>query len=464
MKSMFRGHRPRLHFVGIGGIGMSGIAEILIGHGYVVSGSDITASEVTVRLEELGATIFTGHNASQIQNADVVVVSTAINRNNPEVQAAQAAQIPIVHRGEMLAELMRLRSGVAIAGSHGKTTTTSLIAHIFANAGLDPMAVVGGVVKNFGANAKHGLGDYLVAEADESDGSFLQLLPTIAVVTNIDAEHIEHYVHGFPELLSAFLTFINSIPFYGLAVLCSDHANVRALLGSVKKRYVTYGFADADYTLRQLETHHDSVSFVPVRRGEALERVTFHMLGEHNAQNALAALAVVDEVGIPFATYQKSLADFAGVTRRFEFKGSSDGITLYDDYGHHPVEMIATIKSAKQCFKKRLVVVFQPHRYSRTQLLLKDFANAFVDADVVILTAIYAAGEPPILGVDGKLIYDEVVKSGHQNVHYVENKNDIAKFLQQCTQAGDLVLTLGAGDINKIGEDFMKRLKNGAVL
>lgn len=463
MKAMFRGRMPRLHFIGIGGIGMSGIAEILLRHGYVVSGSDLSTSEVTQRLETLGAKVFRGHAAQNLDDAEVVVVSTAISEDNPELMRARAEKLPVVHRGEMLAELMRLKNGIAIAGSHGKTTTTSLVAHVLATAGLDPMAVVGGVVKNFGSNAKTGVGDYLVAEADESDGSFLQLLPTIAVVTNIDPEHLEHYPGGFPQLLAAFQTFVNSIPFYGLAVLCADHPNLRALFSSVKKRYVTYGLDGGDYTLTELETEPSGVSFVPIRRGEALTRVTFPMIGAHHAQNALAVLAIADEIGIDFAIFKKALASFEGVGRRFELKGEVGSIAVYDDYGHHPAEIIATLTGARRAFNRRLVVVFQPHRYSRTRDLLREFGRAFDAADVVILTDIYAAGEQPIPGVSGETIFAEVQRASPVSVHYVADKMDVATVLHREVRAGDLVLTLGAGDIHKTGDQLLRLLEQEAA-
>lgn len=459
MKALFRGHMPRLHFIGIGGIGMSGIAEILIGYGYTVSGSDALSTDVTQRLERLGAQIFTGHRKEQVQGAEVVVVSTAIRSDNPELEQARALKLPIVHRGEMLAELMRLRSGIAVAGSHGKTTTTSLVAHLLATANLDPMAVVGGVVKNFGSNAKSGVGDYLVAEADESDGSFLELLPTIAVVTNIDPEHLEHYPQGFPELLKAFLTFINSIPFYGLAILCHDHPTVRALFPSLKKRFVTYGLRPANYTLTDLSLSERGVSFRPIRYGERLESVHFPMIGAHHAQNALAALAIADELAIPFATYQQALATFEGVKRRFELKGEARQVTVYDDYGHHPEEIRATVQGAKHAFFRRLIVVFQPHRYSRTRDLLEEFAHAFDEADILVLTDIYPAGEAPILGLSGETMHQEVIRGGHRHAHYVANKNDVAPFVRGIVKPGDIVLTLGAGDIYKSGEALLASLE-----
>jgi UDP-N-acetylmuramate--alanine ligase len=459
MKRLFRGRTPKLHFIGIGGIGMSGIAEILLGHGYSVSGSDTSTTPVTERLGRLGAKIFPAHDPENIKGAEIIVVSTAIRDDNPEILAAKGAKIPIVHRGEMLAELMRLNMGIAIAGSHGKTSTTSLVAHVLQTAKLDPTAVVGGVVKNFGSNAKQGMGEYLVAEADESDGSFLQLFPTIAVVTNIDPEHLEHYPDGFPQLLGAFNSFINNLPFYGLAILCSDHPNVRALLPSIRKRYVTYGLQGGDYTLRDLETSQEGVSFVPVRRGEPLPRVHFPMIGAHYAQNALAVLALADDLGIAYSDYQSALATFEGVGRRFELKGEAKGIAVYDDYGHHPAEVEATLRGAKRSFERRVVVVFQPHRYSRTRDLLAEFSSCFEDADVVVLTDIYAAGEEPLPGITGRTIVDQVRAHGHGDVHYVEQKSMLPEFLRDIVKEGDLVLTLGAGDIWKAGDRLLDLLR-----
>jgi UDP-N-acetylmuramate--alanine ligase len=459
MKRLFRGRTPKLHFIGIGGIGMSGIAEILLGYGYVVSGSDLSASPVTERLLKLGAKVTIGHDAANVGNAEIVVVSTAINQDNPEFVAAKAHKIPVVHRGEMLAELMRMNMGIAVAGSHGKTTTTSLVAHVLQTAKLDPTAVVGGVVKNFGSNAKQGLGDYLVAEADESDGSFLQLFPTIAIVTNIDPEHLEHYPDGFPQLLSAFKNFINNLPFYGLGILCIDHPNVRALLPSIRKRYVTYGLSGGDYTLRDLETLPNGLSFVPIRRGEPLARVKLGMIGAHHAQNALAVLALADDLGIAYADFQEAMASFQGVGRRFELKGEAKGISVYDDYGHHPAEVAATLRGAKRSFTKRLVCVFQPHRYTRTRDLLTEFTTCFDDADVVVLTDVYPAGEEPIPGVSGRSIFEAVANRGHKDVIYVEHKSQIADVLRDKVEEGDLVLTLGAGDIYKVGDKLLELLR-----
>jgi len=462
MKRLFRGRTPKLHFVGIGGIGMSGIAEILLGHGYAVSGSDLASSSVTDRLAKLGAKITIGHDAANVGAAEIVVVSTAIANDNPELLAARGAKIPVVHRGEMLAELMRLNMGIAIAGSHGKTSTTSLVAHLLTTAKLDPTAVVGGVVKNFGSNAKQGLGDYLVAEADESDGSFLQLFPTIAIVTNIDPEHLEHYPDGFLQLLGAFKNFINNLPFYGLAILCSDHPNVRALLPSIRKRYVTYGLGGGNYTLRDLETTASGVSFVPVRNGEPLPRVSFPMIGAHYAQNCLAVLALADDLGVAYGDYQEALATFEGVGRRFERKGEAKGIVVYDDYGHHPAEVMATLRGAKASFDKRIVVCFQPHRYTRTRDLLSEFATCFDAADVIVLTEVYAAGEAPLPGVSGRSMFEAVKEHGAQDVHYVEQKSMLPEFLRDITKTGDLVLTLGAGDITKVGDRLLELLRDAS--
>jgi len=459
MKAMFCGRMPRLHFVGIGGIGMSGIAEVLLRYGYQVTGSDVAQNDVVLHLKSLGAKVYHGHQSDYVGDAEVVVVSTAIHQDNPELQEARARHLPIVHRGEMLAEMMRLGNGIAVAGSHGKTTTTSLIAHLLSISGFDPTAIVGGVVKNFGSNAKKGMGDYLVAEADESDGSFLELLPTLAVVTNIDPEHLEHYAGGFPDLLKAFVNFINSIPFYGLAILCQDHPTVRALFSSIKKRYVTYGLGESNYTLKNLEITMSGVFFNPIRFSETLPRVHFPMIGAHHAQNALAALAVADELGISFSCYQEALSSFAGVSRRFELKGQAQDILVYEDYGHHPVEIAATLKGAKQAFSRRLVVVFQPHRYSRTQLLLKEFGACFESADLVVLTDIYPAGEKPISGLSGESIAKACQAQGFHQVLYCPHKHDLPAFVADHLHPQDLVLLMGAGDIHKTASVLLKLLK-----
>ena len=395
--------KHKIHFVGIGGIGMSGIAEVLLNEGYSVTGSDLHDSEATARLRSLGARVFVGHQEDNLAvNPTVVVVSTAVKYSNPEVLEARRRQIPVIPRAEMLAELMRMKYGVAVAGSHGKTTTTSMIAHVLSAADLDPTMVIGGRVRSLGTNAKMGQGQFIVAEADESDGSFLFLAPTIAVVTNIDREHIDYH-QTMERLSESFLNFVNKIPFYGLAVLCLDNANVQGLLPKVKKRLVTYGLsADADFSAQEIKMSGAGVEFSAIHRGRALGTLNLRLLGRHSATNALAVVAVARELEIPFARVADSLADFSGIHRRFEVKGEARGVMVIDDYGHHPAEVRATVGAIRDSWKRPLTVVFQPHRYSRTQDLFDDFVTAFDGADRLILTDIYAAGEDAIAGVSSR--------------------------------------------------------------
>jgi UDP-N-acetylmuramate--alanine ligase len=392
--------KHKIHFVGIGGIGMSGIAEVLLNEGYSVTGSDLHDSEATARLRSLGARVFVGHQEDNLAvNPTVVVVSTAVKYSNPEVLEARRRQIPVIPRAEMLAELMRTKYGVAVAGSHGKTTTTSMIAHVLSAADLDPTIVIGGRVRSLGTNAKMGQGQFIVAEADESDGSFLFLAPTIAVVTNIDREHMDYH-QTMERLSESFLNFVNKIPFYGLAVLCLDNANVQGLLPKVKKRSVTYGLsADADFSAQEIKMSGAGVEFSVIHRGRALGTLNLRLLGRHSATNALAVVAVARELEIPFARVADALAEFSGIHRRFEMKGEARGVMVIDDYGHHPAEVRATVGAIRDSWKRPLTVVFQPHRYSRTQDLFDDFVTAFDGADRLILTDIYAAGEDAIAGV-----------------------------------------------------------------
>jgi UDP-N-acetylmuramate--alanine ligase len=456
--SLFRSRRARIHFVGVGGIGMSGIAEVLLNLGYAVSGSDLKESDITRRLAQLGGTIFKGHAAAHVTDVDVVVVSSAVRRENPEVVEARARKIPVIPRAEMLAELMRLKSGIAIAGSHGKTTTTSMAAHLLAHAGLDPTAVVGGKVNAFGSNAKLGKGDTMVVEADESDGSFLHISPTIAVVTNIDPEHLDHWKTA-EALRRGFLEFVNRVPFYGLAILCIDHPTVQSLIPEVEKRFVTYGEApQADYRAANIAVGGPQVSFDAIRRGESIGRFTVHMVGRHNVLNALAVVALADELGIPPEVTREGLATFAGVQRRFTVRGEAAGVTVVDDYGHHPAEVKATLRGAREAFGRRVVCVFQPHRYSRTRDLLADFSTAFNDADVLLLSEIYAAGEDPIPGISGASLADAIRAHGHHDVTFVPDRAGIAEATRERIRAGDLVLTLGAGDVTQVGPELLTLL------
>ncbi len=467
--TLFTRRRPgtRAHFVGIGGIGMSGIAEVLLALGCRVSGSDRKLSDVTERLSQLGAEIREGHSEQNLDlldgDLDVVVISSAVATQNPEVHAAHARGIPIIRRAEMLAELMRLRYGIAIAGSHGKTTTSSLIATVLHHAGLDPTAIIGGKLPALGSNARLGQSEYLVAEADESDGSFLHLMPTVAVVTNIDPEHLDHY-GTFDRLLGAFRDFVDKVPFYGRAVLCQDHPTVRAMLPSVSKKVITYGLTlGSHFRAEELLFSGLSSRFIALKHGERLGTVEIPMPGAHNVQNALAALAVADFLGIPFATFQEAVRSFGGVGRRFTVRGriirDGDEIMVVDDYGHHPAEVRATLSGARTGFSgRRLIVAFQPHRYTRTRDLLDEFARAFDDADEVVITDIYSAGESPIDGISSAVLVDKIRSHGHPAVRHVPDRRKLAAELSRLVLPGDIVITLGAGDISNTGPELLTQL------
>jgi UDP-N-acetylmuramate--alanine ligase len=417
--TLFHSRSPRIHFVGIGGIGMSGIAELLLNLGYAVSGSDLRESETTRRLAGLGGRIAFGHSAAHVGDADVVVISSAVRRDNPEVVEARRRKIPVIPRAEMLAELMRLKQGIAIAGSHGKTTTTSMAAHLMAHAGLDPTAVVGGKMNAFGSNAKLGEGDWIVVEADESDGSFLHYAPTLVVVTNVDPEHLDHWKTE-EALKQGFVDFVNKVPFYGTAILCLDHPGVQSILPMVEKRYVTYGEApQADYRATRVEVLGPRVAFEATRRGEPLGRFEIQMVGRHNAQNALGVVALADEMGVPVETIRSGLATFPGVQRRFTVRGERAGVTVVDDYGHHPAEVRATLRGAREAYGRRVVCLFQPHRYTRTRDLLAEFQTAFNDADVLLVTDVYAASEDPIPGISGASLVEGIRACGHKDATHV---------------------------------------------
>jgi UDP-N-acetylmuramate--alanine ligase len=447
-----------IHFVGIGGIGMSGIAEVLLNLGYHISGSDIKETEVTRRLQALGCEISYGHRKENVREADVVVVSSAIRTGNPEVEVAEQRLIPVIPRAEMLAELMRMKVGIAIAGTHGKTTTTSLIATILAAGGLDPTVVIGGRLNSIGSNARLGQGDFLVAEADESDGSFLKLMPTIAVVTNIDPEHLDYY-HGIEEIKETFLSFLNKIPFYGLAVLCLDHPHIQSLIPKLKKRFTTYGLTtQADLQAKEIAFEGLSTAFDVIYKHQEMGRLTLQMPGLHNVYNALATVATAVELDIPFRVVQETLQDFSGIQRRFQIKGEKKRILVIDDYGHHPVEIMATLRAARTGWGRRIVAIFQPHRYTRTQALFNDFLTAFYDADVLILTDIYPAGEERIEGVEAEALFEGIREYGHKDVTYFENKKEIVDHLLRIIVPGDLVITLGAGDIWQVADELMSRL------
>ncbi len=450
---MFRKREVSIHFVGIGGIGMSGIAEVLLNLGYRVSGSDLRESEVTRRLRTLGGSISLGHDAAHVADADVVVVSSAVPPDNAEVAAARSRDIPVIPRAEMLGELMRVKDGVALAGSHGKTSTTTMVAAVLAHAGLDPTAIIGGKAQAFGSNARLGQGDVLVAEADESDGSFRHLFPMVAVITNIDREHLDHFGTE-AALREAFLDFANKVPFYGLVVLCADDAAAMGLAPQLLKRHVTYGLRAGDYRGELLETRADGTRLRVAVRGKPRGEVWVPMPGVHYAQNALAALCVADVFGVSFPCFTEALASFGGVDRRFSVRGEAGGVLVIDDYGHHPTEIAATVAAAR-LHGRRLVVAFQPHRYSRTRDLLADFAPSLAGADEVVITDIYAAGEAPIITVD------ELIATFQGRAKYAPRKA-LVEALAGIVRPGDLLLTLGAGDITQVATEMLARLAAAA--
>ncbi len=444
----------RIHFVGIGGIGMSGIAEVLLNLGLTVSGSDIRRSDITARLEGLGARISYGHRPENVKDTHVVVISSAVRRDNPEVQEAHRLLIPVIQRAEMLAELMRMKYSVAVAGAHGKTTTTSLVASVLRNGGLDPTCVVGGRLNSLGTNAKLGSSQYLVAEADESDGTFLILFPMIAVVTNIDLEHLDFY-RDLDEIKQAFVTFINKVPFFGLAILCADNENLMNLVPQLKRRYTTYGLSErAELRAVDLRQSDFGTTFTVLNRGERLGDVRLSTPGVHNVVNALAAIAVGLELGLSFEVAQEALQQFAGIHRRLELKWSN-GVRIIDDYGHHPTEIRATLSAIRSMGKGRMIVAFQPHRYTRTKALAREFVTAFDDADALIVTEIYAASEDPIEGVSGRALAESIRAGGHKDVFFAQTRAEIIARVAEMAKTGDTVVTLGAGDIYKAGEELL---------
>ncbi len=445
----------RIHLIGIGGSGMSGIAEVLLSSGYAVSGSDTKPSPVTVHLEGLGAKIFEGHNAANVRGAHVVVVSSAVKPDNSEVVEAHRLKIPVIPRAEMLAELMRLKYGIAVAGAHGKTTTTSMTASVLAAAGLDPTFVVGGRVNHAGANARVGQGEYIVVEADESDRSFLLLAPVIAVVTTIDREHLDHY-SSLEEIQCTFLQFVNRVPFYGAVILCLDEPNVQTILPDVKRPVITYGTSSqADLVISDVKLEGMSSRFRLTYHGDDLGE--FHLNsppGIHNVRNAAAAAAVALALNVPADLIRQGLEKFGGVARRFEIKGVFNGVTLIDDYGHHPAEIRTTLEAARGCGFKRLLVMFQPHRYTRTQHLWEEFRQAFNQADILLVTDIYAAGEPPIEGITGESLALAICSAGHKNVIFTSTMQPAIEFLLREAHPGDAILTIGAGSINRAIEQL----------
>jgi UDP-N-acetylmuramate--alanine ligase len=458
---MFLGKIQRIHFIGIGGSGMSGIAEVLINQDYEVSGSDPSSNRVTDHLKTLGADIRHNHSAENVSGKHVVVVSSAISDDNVEVQAAREQSIPVIPRAEMLAELMRMKYGIAIAGTHGKTTTTSLVATVLAAGSLDPTVVIGGRIKNMGGHAKLGQSQYLIAEADESDGSFLKLSPTLAVVTTLDEEHMDFYL-TIENMKSTFLQFLNRIPFYGAAILCVDDANLQSLLPRIEKRTITYGLkSQADYTARNISVEGLKTYFTVYHHGKKLGKILSGALGRHNVCNTLAAVAVGMELNMDFPTIAESLKTFTGVQRRFEILKQSESLIIVDDYGHHPVEIQATLSTAKEVWPdRRLVIVFQPHRYSRTKHLMESFFSSFNDADQLLLLDIYSAGEEAEEGIHSQRIAEGVKEFGHKNVEYIGSTQSVIPHLQKILKPGDIVMTLGAGNIGELSHRLASRFND----
>jgi len=448
----------KIHFVGIGGVGMSGIAEVLLNQGYHVTGSDLKLSPVTERLVSLGATIFEGHHAENLNAADVVVISSAVHPDNPEVTEAHRRQIPIIPRAEMLAELMRSKYGITVAGTHGKTTTTSMVATILQRAGMDPTVVVGGRLNSLGSNAKLGTGDLMVVEADESDRSFLMLSPTLAIVTNIDEDHMESYA-GLDDLKAAFLQFVNKVPFYGAAIVCLDEENIQSIIPSIKRRIISYGFGSQCDLHILNPTYKGLQSQFQLRyRGEMLGQFQLNIPGKHNILNAAAAAAIGLDLGLAPTQIHAALESFSGADRRFQIKGHSEGILFVDDYAHHPTEIKATLEAARNLGDHRIVVIFQPHRYSRTRYCFEEFARSFYQADVLILSAIYPAGEDPIEGISSEKLAESIERYGHKNVRCISDVNEIASVVRAELAAGDLVITMGAGNIWKVGDQLLQSL------
>ncbi len=459
---MFRPFQ-HIHFVGIGGIGMSGIAEVLANLGFRVSGSDQKKSEVTAHLEELKVEVTEGHDAANVGDAHVVVRSTAVRDDNPEIIEARRRMIPVIPRAEMLAELMRMKPyTVAVAGSHGKTTTTSMVATVLGIAGLDPTFVIGGIVRSYRANARLGKSELMVVEADESDRSFLMLTPMIAVVTNIDREHMDYY-HDMEDLRRCFADFVNKVPFYGAAILCLDDPHVQAVIPKVERRRITYGLsAQADISAHDIQFDQSFGSGFTVLSGvDVLGKVTLRVPGKHNVYNSLAAIAVGLELDVPFDTIAHALSEFSGADRRFQFKGEEKGVTVVDDYGHHPTEIKATLSAARVAApNRRIVVMFQPHRYSRTNDLMDEFASAFNNADVLFVTDIYAASETPIEGINAEVLTGRIKSYGHKNAEYIGALEGAPQTLREYVREGDLVITLGAGSVHRAGDQLLALLRD----
>ena len=449
----------KLHFVGIGGTGMCGIAEILWNLGYSVTGSDMRSSESTERLKKLGIKVFLEHKKENVSGADVVVISSAVKDSNPEVIFAKENKIPVIRRSEMLGELMRMKFGIGVAGTHGKTTTTSMIGQILTEAGLDPTIIVGGRVTNLGSNAKLGQGEYLVAEADEFDRSFLRLTPTIAVVTTLEAEHLDYY-KDLEEIKLVFTEFVNKVPFYGSVILCLDEATIQEIMPRIERPIITYGLVpQADLVAYSVVFKENGSHFKVKHKDKDLGEVSLLVPGIHNVKNSLAALSVGLELEIPFDKMREALSEFKGVGRRFEIKGIANGVMIVDDYAHHPTEIRATLKAARDGWSRRTITIFQPHLFSRTRDFYKEFGKSFFDSDILIVMDVYPAREEPIPGITGELVASQAREYGHKEVFYIPEKEKIVPFLLKILKKGDMVITLGAGDIFKIGENLLSALK-----
>ena len=449
----------RIHFVGIGGIGMSGIAEVLLNLGYSVSGSDLMESDTTQRLSTLGARIHYGHRESNLETADVVVTSTAVKADNPEVREAHRRNIPVIPRAEMLAELLKMKLSVAVSGMHGKTTTTSMVSTILAHGGLDPTMVIGGKLSSIGSNARLGDGEVIVAEAEESDGSFLKLSPTIAVVTNIDREHLDYY-RDIDDIKEAFVRFANMVPFYGVTILCVDDAHVREIFPRIKRRTITYGLSDgADYRAKNISLEGPESRYTLYHKGVRLGEITLRVPGLFNVLNSMAAFAVARELDMEVDVARAGLNAYRGVQRRLEVKGEANGVTVVDDYGHHPTEILATLKAARQLWKGRLIVVFQPHRYTRTRALYKEFLTCFPDADELVLMDIYPASETPIEGVTSFNLFKGIEAVGHRSVRHIPSADGIVSHLLEIARPGDVIITQGAGNVWRVGMEFLRKAK-----
>jgi len=453
------GKTRHIHLVGIGGASMSGIAEVLINLGFKVSGSDANQTEITDKLSKLGAKVFIGHAGSNVENVDVLVFSAAINPSNPEIVTAHHRKIPVIPRVEMLAELMRMKYNISVAGTHGKTTTTGMVSYVLEYGGLDPTLMDGGIIRSLDTNIRLGSSEFMVVEADEAYGSIKKVSPTIAIVTNIDNDHLDYY-GTMDEVKKAFLEFINRVPFYGTAILCLDQENIQELIPKIEKRFITYGIeTKADFTASDIHADGDGISYKANHHGKAIGNIQIKSPGIHNVANSLSAVAVGLELDISFKNIAKALKEFPGIHHRFEILGNVNNILVVDDYGHHPTEIKATLKAARDTYsKRRVIAIFQPHRYSRVQLLAQEFARCFYQADVLIMTDIYSAMEDPIEGVTGEMVANITRDYGHKDMIYIPDKNNIPDHVIKIAQPGDIIITLGAGDIWKIGKEIVKRL------